>query len=129
MTSEAPSGDSPPKARSSDESLVLRRTLHKQEEKVRLLATKLVRVLSERKSRERRESQVIEGLKSRIASLEAHNESLQGKVAVLREQLAAYTKLIPAIPSSGRSHIKGTLHIHPRTQIVVLISNFTSLRV
>jgi hypothetical protein len=84
--------------RISEENLLLRKHLRKQEDKVKLLATKLVRVLGDRKSKDKRYVTLLESQKARITELEQDNDNLRDKLQVLRQQLTSYTKLIPHIP-------------------------------
>lgn len=86
----------------SEENVALKRHLRKQEDRIRQLATKLVRVIGEKSKRNKRDNILIEELKSRIGELEGQVNHLRSKLTVARQQLGSYTKLVPGVPRNAR---------------------------
>lgn len=82
-------------AQVSEENAVLKRQLKKQEERIKILATKLIRVISERSNKTKREEILLEEQKARIADLEHEVSNLRDKLQVSKQQLSSYTRLIP----------------------------------
>jgi len=81
--------------RLNEENLVLKKHLRKQEEKIKQLATKLVRFVGDRKNKEKRDDILIEEQKSRIGELEYQCNTLRDKLQVTRSQLSSCTRLCP----------------------------------
>jgi protein fantom len=81
----------------SEENVILKKHLRKQEDRIKQLATKLVRVIGERSNRGKGEDFVLEDQKFRIAELEGQVHSLRDKLLVTRQQLGSYTKLVPGL--------------------------------
>lgn len=79
----------------SEENVVLKRQLKKQEERIKILATKLIRVISERGNKSKREEILLEEQKARIGDLEHEVSILREKLQVTKQQLSSHTRLIP----------------------------------
>ncbi|KAK6624925.1 hypothetical protein RUM44_011789 [Polyplax serrata] len=89
-----------------DEKTDLKKLVNCQEEKIKRLGTKLLRLISEKKSRRKNLdlSKETEELNLRIIELEHENYTLRDRNTVLKQQLANHTRHIVTHPSLLRSN-------------------------
>ncbi|CAL8104405.1 unnamed protein product [Orchesella dallaii] len=92
----------------SEENLVLKKQLKKQEERIKILATKLIRLINERSNKTKRDEIRLDEQKTRIADLEHEVSNLRDKLLVSKQQLSSYTRLIPHPPSRQASMLSSS---------------------
>ncbi|KAM9755079.1 protein fantom isoform 1-T1 [Menidia menidia] len=105
--------------RLSDEALQLKQHVHKQDEKIRKLGTKLMRLVKDRtrmeqlvaggvapRVRDVEQEELVEELQERVRSLQADKERLAQRLLVARQQLSTQTRRPPPVQPRGNTGLR-----------------------